>query len=290
MGPTATRCAPATGWLAQDGQFLGCWAPEFTFAATNSSGVMLRTEDLRLLGGWDPVDSEPDDYLLWRIEQAFGKKSVHLVAPRVPLAFTRLNGEHLRPTHMRFPHGPRRNDFRRLMRQASTRRAEMAMQGDDTGSPAHVLAPLAPRPATPERLDHVLIGDLSIEAVGLDQVLARIEAQLEAEQSLGLVHWPDYRSGWNKSIDPRVAELIDTGALVLLDGNGQTRTGLLTLCNPYLIAHPLDDMPSLIPERVQVLAGPPLTMLERFHGTRRSLPRIAEVEALFGAPCDWVSI
>ncbi|WP_421703037.1 alginate lyase family protein [Aliiroseovarius sp.] len=278
------------GLVGADGQFLGCWAPEFTFTATNSSGVMLRRADLRLLGGWDPVDSEPDDYLLWRIEQAFGKKSVYLAAPRVPLAFTRLNGEHLRPTHMRFPHGGRRNDFRRLMRQASMRRIEMATQGDSTGNPGYVFAPLSPRPPTPEQLNHVLIGDLSVEAVGLDQVLSRIEAHLEAEESLGLVHWPDYRSGWNSSMDPRIAEMIDAGTLVLLDGDSRTHARALTLCNPYLIAHRLDDLPDLSPERVRVLAGPPLTMVERFDGTRRSLPRDAEVEALFGAPCDWVSI
>ena len=278
------------GLVNADGQFLGCWAPEFTFAATNSSGVMLRAVDLRLLGGWDPVASEPDDYLLWRIEQAFGKTSVTLVAPRTPLAFTRLNGEHLRPTHMRFPHGARRNDFRRLLRQASVRRMELASQGESGENPGYAYGPLSPAPKVPAHLDHAFVGDLSLEAVGLDQVLGRIEEHLEREETIGLVHWPDYRSSWNTTLDPRIAELIDRNDLYLLDGDTRTRTEVLTLCNPYLISHRLDDLPDLAPSKVCVLAGPPLTMVERFDGSRRILPRSSEIETLFGAPCSWVSI
>lgn len=278
------------GLMNAEGHFLGCWAPEFTFAATNSSGVMLRSADLRLLGGWDPVDSEPDDYLLWRVEQAFGKKAVALVAPRTPLAITRLNGEHLRPTHMRFPFGARRNAFRRLLRQAAARRVELAALGESGDNPGYAFAPLSAPAQLPAQLDHVFVGDLSLEAMGLDQVLARLEGHLGQDETVGLVHWPDYRSSWNTALDPRVAELIDRNDLYLLDESCPARAGIVTLCNPYLINHRLDKLPDLAPSRVRVLAGPPLTMAERFDGARRVLPRTAEIEALFGAPCDWVSI
>ncbi len=276
--------------IESTGQIRGVWSPGFSMTAKSVETAMYRTEAVMQLGGWDPVNSTPVHLMHWRLTQAWGDKSVSTVSDSIPLLFTEHKTEANAPTHVQFPFGVRRDSFRRLARQVSVRKHSPKAMAQDTLNIPFVMAPLEHREVPLPKLDTVVIGDYTRDALGLQEVLNRLHHILAAGQEVGLLNWPDYGATENELLDERIADLIDYGALHQVSAGTEVKAESVVLSNPYLLNHRLDGLPDFAPKRITAFAGPPLTFSEINFGHRRHLPTTAEIEERFGAPCTWVSL
>ncbi len=271
------------------GQFEGTWAPEFGLVSANVNSTMYRADCIIELGGWDPIAPSPDEFLRQRIGLAYGRKSCRSISADIPLVFTRTDLLARPPSHMQFPYGKRRDEYRRLVRQVNTRSEGLNPEGREGSDIATTFVPLEAAQNLDTELDVVVVGDFAPGALAIEETKARVHRLLAKGLDVGLFFWPDYCSEWNATLDECIAELIDRRVVRQISGYEAITAKKVVLTNPYLASHKIDGLPNMNAESVLVYAGPPLTMSEINVGFRRELPRASEIEDLFGAPCEWVT-
>lgn len=282
---TATLACRA--WLGQT-CFVAGWFPGFAYLAANEASLMLETETLREVVRAGPGFLRSEAHMVWLIKRMLGKQALFVVHESIPLSLELAGREPGRPTHVKFPYGIERDNFRRLAGDVEPDEGEME-NGVGTGLTEAAMAAQRLR-MNPSVFDAVFVGDFSDRAVEIDRILDRVEERVAADGTFGFFHWPDYDQTWNRSLNARLIEMVAAGKISHISAFQKAETAEVMVCNPYLLNQPRDGLPAFKPRRVIVLCGMPLAQAELFDGYRRVLPTRDEVEALFGAPSEWQPI
>lgn len=276
--------------LTPDMRFVAGWHPEFSLVPVQTSSMMLATDTLKELGGWDPVNGDPGPYLMWRLKKTLGNSSVHVVESRIPLSFSMATPHANQPTHQSFAYGKQRDHFKKLVRATQKQAAQDAVDGRPTEETQAVLSVPASRSNPNSVFDIVFVGDFSEGVVGVSVLMEQLSKLDLSTQAVGIFNWPDYQSGWTDNLCKDLADLIDTDDVTQISGHETATAKLLVLCNPYVIKDPVDGLPNFGAVRVDVLCGPQISNAEIFDGVRYHMPSAGEIEAAFQAPCKWVAI
>lgn len=276
--------------LSKDMRFIAGWHPEFSFIPVQTSSLMLSTDTLKELGGWDAVETDPDPFLLWRLKKTVGSASVHVACNRVPLSISIAAPSRQLPTHLSFPYGRQRDLHKKAVRMMQ-RQVEQDESIDLVGEPCErVLAPPKMQSEVHSTFDMVFTGDFADGSIGLSVLMGQL-AQMDLEgRTIGIFNWPDYRSPWKITLGEDLAELLEADLVMQISAGEKTTAKVLVLCNPYVVRYPVDGLPEFMPERVEVLCGSQIATAEIFDGLRRIMPTASEIEDAFHAPCEWVAI
>lgn len=276
--------------LSKDMRFTAGWHPEFSFIPVQTSSLMLSTDTLKEMGGWDAVDTDPDSFLLWRLKKAVGCTSVHVACNRVPLSFSVAHPCRQMPTHLNFPYGRQRDLHKKAVR-IMQRRVEQDESKDLVDELCTGVLALSPNQSEAHSaFDIVFTGDFSDGSIGLSVLMGRLSQMGLEGQTIGIFNWPDYRSPWKNTLGGDLAELLDADLVTQISAGEKATARVLVLCNPYVVRHPVDGLPEFMSNRVEVLCGSQIASAEIFDGFRRIMPTSRNIEDAFHAPCEWVAI
>ncbi len=276
--------------LSKDMRFIAGWHPEFSFIPVQTSSLMLSTDTLKEMGGWDAVETDPDSFLLWRLKKAVGCTSVHVACNRVPLSFSVAAPCRQMPTHLNFPYGRQRDLHKKAVR-IMQRRVEQDESRDLVDEPCKGVLALPPNQSeTHSAFDIVFTGDFADGSIGLSVLMGRLSQMGLEGQTIGIFNWPDYRSPWKNTLGGDLAELLNADLVTQISAGEKATARVLVLCNPYVVWHPVDGLPEFMSNRVEVLCGSQIASAEIFDGFRRIMPTSSNIEDAFHAPCEWVAI
>ena len=271
---------------------LGNWRPTDTIFGKNHSSLMIKTNLIKDLGGWDVVRVGADNEFLWRLARRFGQTSVGEVFPEVPLSYSFVRNSSLTresATHIKTFYFGIRNDYRQAYHRWHK---SAARSGDFSISPLPTLTPRKfPAPAAIRSprvgysgFDNVFIGDFAVAGIGLDTVLSNIRQSIASGKRIGIFHWPDYRLPNNRGLDAEICCLLDQFAVEQISAFQIVETSTLTLCNPLLIGHVMDGLPKFQFQRLEVLSPTWLAQVDLLEKQAKGeIPSKERLEAFFKA-------
>ena len=172
--------------------------PHGKFVGYNHASLMLRTETLRALGGWDDVRVGADSELEARLVHLHGSDAVARLHPRVPLTLARSDSNSLTGNSITGLASSRTSTgARRLYTQAYTHwhrsltaeTAHLDRADDNFPFPAPSLIRRRSTPTT--HFDVIILSDLALPGGTTASNLAEIAANERAEWRTGLVHNPN---------------------------------------------------------------------------------------------------
>jgi hypothetical protein len=102
---------------SNDVYFLGGWRPKSHMLVINHSSLLLPTDLIKELGGWDAVRIGADNEFLWRLRKKFGRKSLSKTLPNVPLSISCIRDTSLTrapETHVKTVYHGLRGDYRQM--------------------------------------------------------------------------------------------------------------------------------------------------------------------------------
>jgi hypothetical protein len=256
----------------------------------NFSSFMVRTEDARALGGWDPVRFAGDLDFVERATHAFGPERIGFVLPDVPLSLA-----------LDLPTSLTRDAVSHMRTQAYGIRGEYVRAGRHwraVSAPGAMLRPTAPdgrrsfpapagilaRHAAPERYDVVL---LSAAGIGFDQERSDadlVRAAARAGQRVGIFHWPVPGPGLR--MRPALRQRVHEGQATVIAAGEAVRCSLLLATDLSILAWRPDTLPAFAFDRLEVLVH---RLGRLVLGERQAAwtpgPTIA---ALLGTPSRWI--
>ena len=226
--------------------------------------LMIRGEDLAMLGQWDGVVANADDELVRRASQLWGQDALKEVLQQTPLSFflhhdqslTQQKGTHLRS--LTFGIRKEYTDQAAFWRkEVNTKKstAGLTMLRTDIKTPFPIPAGLAPKNWERDPVyDLVIISDLSLLGGTRRCNEGYISAATELGLRVGLFHWPRY--------DHRLAEVAPEYRRLSYQANVDILVPEDTIeCDAVLIHHPpilkyrIDDVPSITAQRVGILVN-----------------------------------
>jgi len=260
---------------------------------TNASSLLLRTELLRELGGFDEVRKSGDSELVSRIEALTGERI--RVVPEV-LAVTRLRMSSLS-----------RGDFSmgwaraaRIAYQGGYRHWHRSLVGIGTAGGAEVTCPVytdaagvthrrfaaprsyAPTPPPPGRFEYLLVADLCTEQAARSLVpLSR--ALVDSGHSVALLHQEDPFELRRRRVHnhPGIQSLVNTGSVVQVHPEEHTAADVVAVLSPRSLL--LDrDRPVALEAGVLWAAEPVPCGTEASARIRRNLGAWCEAPVVIG--------
>lgn len=266
----------------------------YSAVRTNASSLLARTAVLREVGGFDEVRKSGDSELAARLEALTGRRLP--VVPEI-LAVTRLRTTSLS-----------RGDFSmgwaraaRIAYQGGYRHWHTSLAGAGTGGGPQTTAPVytdgsgarrrrfaAPRsyaptpPAEPPRFDYLLVADLCTDETARTVVpLARVLAGQGL--TVAVLHQEDPFQLRRRRVHshPDVQALVDTGTVVQVHPEEQTRADLVAVLTPRSLLLERDRPVDLEAGLLWAVAPPEPEALDRL---RRNLAAWAEAPVVVGDP------
>lgn len=281
---------------SQDLRFNGAWSPRAQILSNNHSSIMVPTDLIKSLGGWDPVRTGADSELKTRLETTLGVLRLPVITPDVPYSFSLDDGASLtrrRLTHISSIEFGLRHEYHRAYRRWHS----LAMQsGDlrlepDSKTPRKFPAPAAilSADAGSRRHDLVFISDFATHGELFDSVYAEIVAALRDGRRVGVFHWPHYKLGVSRCLNERLALLIDQFQVEVVVADQEVTTTDLVFYGASALQHRLDRVPQFKFERILVIADD--SLIQESSGRDLSYDRSTVEEnlrALFGSAGEWL--
>lgn len=235
-------------WVRTDTELhFQCWRIENSLIEPSVSTMMMRSDAVRDLGGWDEVRVAADHELRQRLQRRHGADALLYLLPGVPLVIARqlpqsltmAPGTHLRSTFF---------GLRQLYSALADTWHAMAEDASELRMPTNSATRAFPAPAPmlrtkPEQTnyDWLLISDLSETARSAKTLCQLLDRLQEQGARVALLHWPDYhRPGPVASTILRKA-VAGTVDIVLADQ--QLAAQRVVVVGRHLLAHPLDQVP-----------------------------------------------
>ena len=255
------RVAALADWVRTETalHFL-CWRIEDRLIEPSVSTLMVRTDAVRQLGGWDEVRVAADHELRQRLLRVYGQGSIVHVLPGIPLVLARQLPESLTmapATHLRSLFF----GLRRLYSELAETWYALAQGQDDLRLPPAARrafpapAPMLRAASGVVHYDCLLIADLSSDSrtrLTTRLQLARLRA---AGQRVALLHWPEYQRP--ASVDPLFLRQAVRGELDLVLAEQTLEVDCVRVMGGYLLGKPLDRVPSLRFRRFLLQEGDP---------------------------------
>ncbi|MEJ6392669.1 alginate lyase family protein [Gymnodinialimonas sp. 2305UL16-5] len=276
-------------FLTEDGVALPNWLSEFQYLEDNTASLLMETEALRAFQGWDAVPGDPDPVLLWRIDQHRLGRRKRIVSAGAPLS---IQMSSKRDDLVQALLCTNRSIERIIARTTDEIEPDEALiWGDEP-----VIGALQQEWSAAEgQLDVLFVGDFSPDAPALAQIYSMISTALDADATVGLLHWSLVDANEAKRLDADISSLVDETGAVIVNAGATRAASRVVLCHPHLI-HTRSERAALSvdTEIWEVLGGPELfapaydgnALSDRLSGA----PTLLELEEALSARCEWVTI
>jgi hypothetical protein len=245
----------------------------------NPASLMVDTNTLRSMGGWDALPGLADELLLWRLAAAGLFRDDDIACPDVPLSLSIRDADH---------HAARSIAGVRARWRAATALVRHCRERDRTAgsSPEDALPPALPDLAirSEAELDAIYVGDVSEGAPGLEHVQRLLEGEAEKAARVGVFHVPDPETDWRAEPAPGVLDLIAAGRLCRVQSVDAVQAGQVIVWQRHLGAEEVDGLPVFGARQVVLLCGPQLRPAVPKHPESRRPPDAALLERLFSCP------
>lgn len=223
------------------------WRIENSLIEPSVSTMMMRSDAVRQIGGWDEVRVAADHELRQRLQRRHGTEAVLYLLPGVPLVLARqlpqsltmASATHLRSTFF---------GLRQLYSAMADTWHEMTDDASELRMPADSDTRAFPAPAlmlrtVPARVhyDWMLIGDLSATARCTKAQSLLLDRLLEQGMRVALLHWPDYQRP--NSISSAWLRKAVTGSVDIVLAEQQLAADRVVVVGSHLLANPLDQVP-----------------------------------------------
>ncbi|WP_026672389.1 glycosyltransferase [Alkalihalobacterium bogoriense] len=274
-----------------DMTFVGPWFPKGTYFERNLSSLLFPREVIEKMGGWDVVRVTGDTEFFWRIETVYGKGSVLVHRPTLPLSFSLSSDTSLtrsKATHIRTV----KFGLRRVYRDA----AQWWHTNYSTNEPLFVNtksrertfpAPVMNYFKRPEvrEYDIVYVSDFSAEDDYFSTTIDYIVAAVQAGKKVGVFHWDRYDDYRDDPINPRFYQVAQDNDIEILVPGESVSAEFLIVGNPMILKHQIDSVPEVKSNNVLVLIGS-IEHKETFS------PEVARehLEAAFHSKGKWISL
>jgi hypothetical protein len=244
------------------------------FCHMNYPGFLMRTEDARALGGWDPIMANADAEFERRAKQVFGADGFAVIGREVPYSFFLVHEKSLtqqvRMNLRSLTFGARGEYHRQSEHWMRARRAqaEAEAEGDAvapfvvTGRPSrtepfptpNVLLAPALRREVLER-DVLIVSDLSLQGGTRGCNLAYARALHAMGCSVALFNWPRGDLALAPDIGAAYRDLAQEGVADIVTWEERVRARRVLVHHPPIAAHRLDRYPEVEAERVSMLVN-----------------------------------
>lgn len=224
----------------------------------NHSSFLFRREVIDELGPWDSVIVGGDTEFIWRVQSHYGHGSVVKYKPNIPFSFalddegslTRTKATHVKTIH---------NGLRHIYRSAAQWWHSCEEASTLTPQERKFPAPKAMLKRGDNKLscDAVVIADFMLSSDAGD-ALYKAEAILEEGGTVGLLHWPKYKSEKEDLQGEFFRLLLRSGCEAVVFGMEITCSEVY-LQSDYITAPVLEARPVITTQNVSVLTGEPLT-------------------------------
>ena len=214
--------------------------------------LMIKTEVLTRLGGWDDVRVAGDSELYHRLITLHGEDVVIKVLPETPLVIARNIAGSLTnatPTHARTEFFGLRKNYLDLYsawhKKLNTADASpLIRNGVERNFPAPILSRSIPLDSA-AYFQVVLYGDFSTASRYILQYRKLITTLCNKSIAIGIFHWPDYKASDLLPIDPYFVDKVLSGQLDLLTPGDRISSSFLALLDSNIFAAKLDAIPKV---------------------------------------------
>ena len=287
-----------SSWIrvSADLRFNGTWRPGDFLVSENLSSLIVNTNTMRALGGWDPVKVNADDEFRRRLEARY-KTKVSRVFDGIPLALAlddsaSLTRDHR--THVRTEFFGLRRDYRLAFERWHARAAE---DGDfyldpTPGSERRFPVPRAIVPgASAASYDIVLACNYALTGGAFISAFNYILASLRSGLRVGIFDWRRYENDLNRPADKRLLDLIDEGVVGAISAGDDVTTRHLVFCHPPILQFKPDRLPNIAAEHVFVTVNQMAERLETGSDVAYEPATVKEnLVSMFGHAGSWFGI
>ena len=261
----------------------------------NESSLMFRRELVDEIGTWDHVRAAADTEYIWRIQARYGRDSVQVILPEVPLSFSLSQEDSLTrtgPTHVRtIFHGTRRV-YREAQkwwhRQGNS--SDLAMPSGPASRPFYCPPNLLTRNPPPRAYDVVLVADFALRADAGLYAETVVQAAARAGYAVGVFHWRRFDKPIMSPVRDVFQKLAAEGAVDIIAAEDRLNARHAVVLDPVGPEYRLDPVPDWQVEALSVVTG---------HREGSAYPGGAEydaqavsstLESVFGMPPRWVAV
>lgn len=248
--------------------------------AKNLSSLMVERTVFEEIGAWDEVRAAGDSEFVGRLRAYFGDESIVETAPHVPLSLslsssTSLTGDSATGfASMNHVLGAR-SQYRAAFREwhsSPNFSEDLPLRGSPTEGKPFLRPKVLTTPRTElkeaEHFDVILISNLSLPGGTTASNVQEIRAQKRAGMKTGLIHHPVYDWGASRPPNPKILNEVDGEAVRFLSLGEIVSCDLLIVRLPKAVETLLDDLPSITPKNIIVLANQTPDRYYRSDGVR----------------------
>jgi len=257
--------------------------------ARNLSSLMVERNVFEEIGAWDEVRAAGDSEFVGRLRTHFGSASIVETYPDAPLSLSLSSSTSLTSdsatgfASMNHVLGAR-SQYRAAFREWH----DSPKFSEDLplrGSPKSAQPFLRPKVLTTaraglketEHFDVILISNLSLPGGTTASNVQEIRAQKMAGMKTGLIHHPVYDWGASRPPNPKILNEVDGESVRLLSLGETVSCDLLIVRLPKAVETLLDDLPTITPKNVVVLANQTPDRYYRSGGVRERAYDIQKV-------------
>lgn len=224
----------------------------------NHSSFLFRREVIDELGPWDAVIVGGDTEFIWRIQSHYGHGSVVKYKPNIPFSFALDDDGSLtrtKATHVKTIHNGLRHIYRSAAQWWHARDGISALDKSQRTFPAP--KGMLKRGDNKLDCDAVVVADFN-ESADAQASLEKANSLLEAGHTVGLMHWPAYKSEKEDLQGEFFELLLKEHCDVIVFGMTVT-TSNLYIQSDYLLDPVMESRPVIKAQSVSALEGARLT-------------------------------
>lgn len=279
------KCA---AFVTENRSVIGSWGDHFTMVPMHQDSILLRSDTLNELGGWDPSIRYPERCLAWRLEKAFGKNALGRAQSGVPLSIISRPDLALDLPKSTSTIGSATSDLEYVSRVVEARQFEIE-NSDSAKIDADLtwLAPADARISIKGQSKSLFLGDFRKNAVGIEQICDLLRAKATKGAPLALYHWPDFLTSAGTTIHPEILKLLDARSVSFVSTDDLSQYPIAIICSPHVTIYKPDSLKVYTPEKVRMLVASPSSIYDRRERARLQLPNKTDCEAIFSTTCTY---
>ena len=269
--------------------------PGSSLQRQNESSLMFRRELVDEIGTWYRVRAAGDTEYIWRIQARYGRDSVQVILPDVPLSFSLSQEDSLTrtgPTHVRtIFHGTRRV-YREAQKWWHKQGAssDLALPYDPESRPFYCPPNLLERNPAPRRYDVVFVADFALHADAGLYSEAMVRAAVYAGYAVGIFHWRRFDKPIMSPVRDVFQKLAAEGTIDIIAAEDRLYARHAVILDPLGPEHRLDPVPEWEVEALSVATGHPQGSGYPLGAEYDAAGVLGTLETVFGVGPRWVAV
>lgn len=236
----------------------------------NYPGFLMRTEDVKALGGWDPIMANADAEFERRVKQVHGKEAFAIVNPNTTYSFFLVHEKSLtqqKLMNLRSLTFGSRNEYHRQSEfWMAARRAEAEANGEEIApfvvtdrpsrqepfpSPNGLLVPRLKRETL--EYDVLIVSDLFLLGGTRSCNVNYIQMLHAMGKRVAMFNWPRGDLRFSPDIHPTYRQLAQDGLIEIVTWEDSIKASTVIVHHPPLANMELDKYPTVEADRIAVL-------------------------------------